>query len=362
MHPNTLLTSILSLSAACTASPQNHGYGYGHGYSSPTTGLAKAMRENGRSFIGTAMKLRLDDTSELAIISNNADFNSITPEEDFKWALTEPGLGNYTFEKADAIAEWVVEHGYQLHCHTLLWHNQLSDYVAKGNFSNATLIEYMKGHIQAVAGRYKGICTAWDVVNEGLEENGTYRESVFYKTIGEAYIPFAFKFAHHADPHAKLFYNDYNLESAGDKWLGAQRIVKLVREYGGKIHGVGLQAHLTCEESNPAPNQTTLVKALEGLTALDVDVTYSEVDVRMKTPSTPEKLQTQAEVYERVAASCMEVKRCIGMTTWGVSDKYSWIPSTFPGEGTGDMWDENYQKKPAYDGFLKGIQSAQGYY
>lgn len=76
----------------------------------------------------------------------------------------------------------------------------------------------------------------------------------------------------------------------------------------------------------------------------------------MLTPATPQKLEVQKENYERVAKACLAVKNCIGMTVWGISDKYSWIPDTFPGEGAANVWDENYKKKPAYDGFLAGIE------
>lgn len=75
----------------------------------------------------------------------------------------------------------------------------------------------------------------------------------------------------------------------------------------------------------------------------------------MNTPATAEKLKVQADTYTRIAKSCLSVKRCIGMTVWGISDKYSWIPDTFEGEGAALLWDENYKKKPAYSGFLKGI-------
>lgn len=86
---------------------------------------------------------------------------------------------------------------------------------------------------------------------------------------------------------------------------------------------------------------------------------YTEIDVRMNTPATAEKLAVQAATYERIAASCLAVKRCIGMTVWGISDKYSWIPGVFPGEGAALIWDENYNKKPAYNGFLEGINSGK---
>ncbi|KXT11846.1 hypothetical protein AC579_4275 [Pseudocercospora musae] len=350
-----LLASLLGLGAALVTSPASD---------DSTTGLAKKMRQKGRSYIGTALTLRSpDDASEQAIVSNKDDFNSITPENAMKWASTEATRDQYNFTQADAHADWAVQHDHQLQCHTLVWHGQLPTWVSSGNFDNATLISIMKSHIDTVAGRYKGKCRRWDVVNEALNENGTYRDTVFYKTIGEAYIPLAFKFAKQADPKAKLYYNDYGLEHGGDKWLGAQRIVKLVKQYGVKINGVGLQAHVSINTtetpSGADSDRETLEKALKGLTALGVEVAYTEIDVAMDTPSTPAKLQIQANTYQRIAASCMAVKGCVGMTTWGVSDKNSWIPHFSPNKGAADMWDEKYQKKPAYYGFLKGIQSGR---
>jgi endo-1,4-beta-xylanase len=189
-------------------------------------------------------------------------------------------------------------------------------------------------------------------VNEALKEDGTYRSSPFYDTIGEAFIPIAFKFAKKYSPKSELFYNDYNLEYNGNKTLGAQRIVKLVQSYGVHIDGVGLQAHLAQEVTPTAgalPDQATLETVLKGFTKLNVDVVYTEIDIRMNTPATKAKLKAQAKAFESVARSCLAVKRCIGMTVWGISDAFSWIPGVFPGEGAALLWDENLKKKPAYD-------------
>jgi len=167
------------------------------------------------------------------------------------------------------------------------------------------------------------------VVNEALEEDGSYRSSPFYNTIGEAFIPLAFKFAKKYSPKSELYYNDYNLEYNGNKTRGAERIVKLIKSYGVHIDGVGLQAHLAQEVTPTAgalPSQAGLETVLKGLTALDVDVVYTEIDIRMNTPATPEKLKAQAKAYESVARSCLAVKRCVGMTVWGISDAFSWIP------------------------------------
>ncbi|EGP85928.1 putative endo-beta-1,4-xylanase [Zymoseptoria tritici IPO323] len=323
-------------------------------------GLWEAMQSRGRDWIGTAVTFR-NDTVEASIYGNKADFNSITPENDMKWGLTEPQQNNFTLAGADKYADYARKHGVQIHCHNLVWHSQLPDWVANGNFTKAELTAVMKNHIDTLAGRYKDVCTRWDVVNEALEENGTYRNSVFYRVLGEDFLPIAFKLAHAASPKSKLFYNDYSLEGSDVKAAGAQRIVKYIQSKGGPIHGVGFQAHLTSEPTTSsgggvAPGRVELTNRLQSFTALGVDVAYTELDVRMNTPATPAKTAVQAEVYYNVSSSCLATKRCVGMTLWGVSDKYSWIPGTFPGEGSADVWDENLQKKKTvYQRFLDGI-------
>jgi len=141
-----------------------------------------------------------------------------------------------------------------------------------------------------------------------------------YNTIGEAYLPMAFRFAHKYSPKSKLVYNDYNIEQ-GAKALGAQRIVKLVQSYGVQIDAVGSQAHLTSEPTvssggSVAPDLKTLSATLKGFTDLNVDFAYTELDVRFNLPVTKEKLKVQADVYKRVAQSCVRNKRCVGITVW----------------------------------------------
>jgi endo-1,4-beta-xylanase len=345
------LTAALALAGSALAAP-----------SVVEQGLSKSMRQRGRSFIGTAVTFRNpNDPRERAIYSNKVDFNSITPENAQKWESTEPEQGVFTFADSDKYVDFATRNGYQIHCHNLVWHSQLPPWVTNSNFTRDELIDVMENHIKKLAGRYKGRCTRWDVVNEALNEDGTYRESVWYNTIGEEFLVYAFRFASKYDPYAELYYNDYNLEYNGAKTDGAQRIVQLVKDAGVKINGVGFQAHLTSEPTpssggGVAPSQMVLASALRKMTSQNVDVVYTEIDVRMNLPATKAKLKKQASVYQDIAAACLSVERCIGMTTWGISDRYSWIPGVFAGEGAALMWNEDYEKKPAYFGFLRGIQ------
>ncbi|KAF1994481.1 glycoside hydrolase family 10 protein [Amniculicola lignicola CBS 123094] len=350
MHFSTLLATSLALAGSALAAPSSPGHVKGDS-------LYKAMLSRGRTFAGTALTLR-DEPAEPKIV--HQEFNSFTPENAMKWESTEPSRNSFTFTDADRYAKYAKDNKLQIHCHTLVWHSQLPAWVANGGFDNKTLIAIMENHIKVLAARYKNVCTRWDVVNEALEEDGTYRKSVWYNTIGDAFLPIAFKFAaKYTDKKTKLFYNDYNLEYNGTKTDGAARIVKLVKSYGIKIDGVGYQAHLATEATptspGAAPNTSVLEAALRKTADLGVDVAYTEIDLRMNTPATAAKLAVQARFYESVAKSCLNVKRCVGMTVWGISDKYSWIPGVFAGEGAALVWDENYNKKPAYAGLLKGI-------
>ncbi|EMD87568.1 glycoside hydrolase family 10 protein [Bipolaris maydis ATCC 48331] len=348
MHFSSILAS-LALASSAVAGPVRPG---------PSDSLYKAMEKAGRDFIGTALTLR-NSTREDEIM--DADFNSFTPENSMKWESTEPSRNNFTFADADRYAAYAKKNEFEVHCHTLVWHSQLPAWVSNGGFDNKTLIDIMENHIKTVMTRYKSVCTRWDVVNEALNEDGTYRESVWYNTIGEAFLPIAFRFANQYRGKAQLYYNDYNLEYNGNKTQGAARIVKLIKSYGIRIDGVGYQAHLASEPTptapGAAPDQATLEAALRATANLGVKVAYTEIDLRMNTPATPEKLQVQADAFERVARSCLAVKQCTGMTVWGISDLYSWIPGVFAGEGAALLWDESYNKKPAYAGFLKGIKA-----
>ena len=50
---------------------------------------------------------------------------------------------------------------------------------------------------------------------EPLNDNGTMRADVFYNTLNTSYINIALQTAHAADPNAKLYINEYNLEYTG---------------------------------------------------------------------------------------------------------------------------------------------------
>ena len=63
---------------------------------------------------------------------------------------------------------------------------------------------------------------------------------------------------------------------------------------------------------------------------------------------TPEQLEQQADYYRRVTEAALSVEGCCSLTLWGVLDKYSWVPGTFPGEGAATVLWDDFSRKPAY--------------
>ncbi|KAJ5483033.1 Endo-1-4-beta-xylanase D [Penicillium diatomitis] len=318
-------------------------------------GLNDAAVSIGQAYFGSATdNPELSDSTYVKQLSNTADFGQITPGNSQKWDATEPSRNVFTYSGGDTVAKLAQSNGQKLRCHNLVWHSQLPSWVTSGNFNNATLISIMKNHITNLVQHYKGQCYAWDVVNEALNEDGTYRQSVWYNTIGPAYIPIAFATAASVDPDVKLYYNDYNIEYSGAKAGGARRIVELVQSYGAKIDGVGLQSHFIVGSTPSKADQKT---TMAGYTAYGVDVAITELDIRMTLPSTNALLTQQATDYSNTVAACVETKKCVGVTIWDWTDKYSWVPNTFPGQGAACPWDSNYQKKPAYNAILSALNA-----
>ncbi|KAH6899492.1 glycoside hydrolase superfamily [Coprinopsis sp. MPI-PUGE-AT-0042] len=279
-----------------------------------------------------------------------SDFGVITAENSMKWDTIEPSRGQFNFGNADSIVNWATSRGKLMRGHTLVWHSQLPGWVSNINDRN-TLTSVIQNHISQLAGRFKGKSYHWDVVNEIFEDNGTWRNSVFYRVLSEDFVDIAFKAARAADPDAKLYINDYNLDYAGPKIDATVALIGRVKGRGTPIDGVGTQSHLVAGRLNDFEGQ------LKKLATTGLEVAITELDIRIPKPVDSSKLAQQQKDYETVTRACLNVPQCVGITIWGVSDRNSWVDSTFPNDDAPLLWDDNNNRKGAYTGVLAAINA-----
>jgi endo-1,4-beta-xylanase len=205
-------------------------------------------------------------------------FNAITPENVLKWEIVHPEPGRYDFAESDRYVAFGERHGMFIVGHTLVWHSQTPRWVFEDSagkpLTRAALLARMRDHIHTVVGRYRGRVNGWDVVNEALNDDGTLRQSPWYRIIGEDYLAKAFQYAREADPKAELYYNDYSL-ARPDKREGAVRLVRSLQAAGVKVAGIGSQDHHKMFWPAPA-----LVDSMfQAFRPLGVKVHITELDV-----------------------------------------------------------------------------------
>ncbi|MCR8556500.1 endo-1,4-beta-xylanase [Mucilaginibacter sp. BJC16-A38] len=352
------------------------------------TATGKGLKDYYKDYfpIGVAVSMASLHGPDSALIVE--EFNSVTPENDMKMGPIHPSENVYNWKNADAIVDFAVSRHIRIRGHNLCWHNQEAGWMFKGpNGEPATkelLLQRLKDHIFAVAGRYKGKIYAWDVVNEAVDDSDdttqVYRKSNWYKICnGPDFIDSAFKYAHEADPDAKLYYNDYNSEHPVKREKIFKLLQKLIAGHA-PIDGVGMQAHWKLND--PSPDE--LRKALDEVTSLGLKVQFTEMDITIRLPKpnpasgtmpaatavpdsgyTPLAEAKQIAQYKMAFDIFRKYKRFItGVTFWNVSDRSSWLD----GRGGGLMggaaagantprvvrkaypllFDENRQRKKAY--------------
>ncbi len=315
-------------------------------------------------------------------------FNSITAENVLKAEVVNPQPGVYDFAAGDAFVEFGEKHGMFIVGHTLVWHNQtppwfFHDDNGQPNTAEAQK-EVLRRHIEKVAGRYKGRIHAWDVVNEVIDNDGSYRPTTWVKGIGDGgeLVKLAFKYASEYAPGAELYYNDFNAWRPA-KRDGIVRMIKMLQDAGIRIDGVGIQGHWGLNY----PKNEYIEAAIDAYAALGVKVMITELDVdvlpltkegqiigtgmlhpqfqleEFKTfldpyqGGLPAEQQTAlanryAELFEIFHRRRDKIDR---VTLWGIHDSMSW-KNDYPIPGRTNyplLWDRTLQPKPALESILQ---------
>jgi len=313
----------------------------------PAASTLAQLAEGHSKYMGNSMTANLLSNTTVTAVAGT-QFDMVTPGNEMKWDTTEPSRGAFNFAPGDRIVSFAQAHSMRIRGHNLVWHSQLPAWVS--SLPVAQVQAAMVNHVTTEATHYKGTLYAWDVVNEPFEENGTLRNDIFFQAMGSGYIANALRAARAADPNAKLYLNDFNIEGAGTKADAMFNLVQSLIAQGVPIDGVGFESHFILGQI-----PSTLQANMQRFANLGLDVAITELDVRMQLPATAASLAQQANDYVAVARACLAVTRCVGVTQWAVGDPDSWIPGFFSGFGSATIYDNNYQPKPAYNALATAL-------
>ncbi|PSN10703.1 1,4-beta-xylanase [filamentous cyanobacterium CCT1] len=300
-------------------------------------------------YVGTAVNLKALERDRQYRRRLAQEFNLVTAENDMKLERLQPRRNQFDFSQADRLLAFAADHQMAVRGHTLLWHRAVPDWLEQQDWSRAELMAILENHIKTVVGRYRGQIAAWDVVNEAIADDSTLRDTFWLRGIGPDYIEMAFRWAHEADPDALLMYNDYGGEGLNAKSDAIYELVQSLRSRDVPIHGVGLQMHV---QANAAPSSQEVAANMARLADLGLQAQITEMDVRIRQPSTPGDADQQADIYRAMLQTCLEAENCNTFVTWGFSDRYSWVPGYFEGWGEALIFDQDYRAKPAYHSLL----------
>lgn len=308
--------------------------------------------------VGTALNVNQSsgrDTASLEIVKKH--FNAIVAENCMKSEEIHPEKDKFNFEDADKLVQFGIDNDITVTGHCLIWHSQCARWIWQDengkDVSPEVLKQNMKEHITAIVQRYKGKILGWDVVNEAIMEDGSYRKSMFYRILGEEFIPLAFQYAHEADPDIELYYNDYNMHEPG-KRATVVKLIKDLKARGLRIDAVGMQGHVGMDH-----NMAEFENSIKAYAEAGVKVMITELDMsalpnrrwsanisdieEYRESMNPYKEALPDSVSQKWNAKMMDFMNLFikyqdvitRVTAWGVTDRDSW-KNDFPVRGRTD--------------------------
>jgi endo-1,4-beta-xylanase len=368
----------------------------------------KSLKEAfaGKFLIGCADDLTSNNDAYQASIK--AQYDIVTPENCMKPQPIHPSENTYNFKTTDAMVDWCQKNGLKVWGHTLGWHSQTPTWffqavnskteetqpagrqgmgfdpkaprlsmdemwarsIKGGMASKKVALKRLEKHIKTVVGRYKGRIIGWDVFNESIADGGdgtteNLRTFSWYKVVGPEVLTKAFKWAHQADPKAKLYYNDYNIEQGAvenkGKHASSMLLLKRLIKEGAPITGVGIQGHWHLDT-----NLSDVEKAIEDYASLGLKVSITELDVTATGDNSgafsvnqgdrkisAEDYAKQAEVYKKLFEIFMRHSDVIERVTfWGLSDTRSWRRGQ-----DALLFDGQLNPKPAYKAVIEASEA-----
>ena len=333
------------------------------------------------ALIGAAInQWQADDSNAAANAVVSQHFNTAVAEDCMKSEVIQPKEGKFRFALADEFVSYCERYHLKPIGHCLVWHSQAPKWFFTDSVgqpvSREVMIDRMKKHITKVVSRYKGRIHGWDVVNEAIEDDGSFRKSGFYTIIGEEYIEIALRTAYEADPNAELYLNDFSMSKPGKRETYC-RILRQLKEKGVRVDAIGMQSH----NGMNYPDLAEYEKSIEAFAACGVKVMITELDVNVlpnpqnfggaaveqnyeyQEKMNPYKNGLPDDVAEQLRNRYLDYfkiyykhrDKISRINLWGISDKDSWM-NDWPIKGRTSyplLFDRQYKAKPIVSDIIK---------
>ncbi len=328
------------------------------------------------------------------------DFNTTTATNEFKaYSLLdqkksqEAGKPMMNYYQADAIARLAQEKGIGIRGHVLVWDAYMTEWFFREGFKGDGMIvgkeemeRRVKSYIEDVVTHFEtefpGVVYCWDVVNEAVADEVNERvadneyhlrksrggsPNLFYGTMGEDYVKYAFKCARETvnkvNPNIKLFYNDYNTFYE-DKRDAIVSMIKYINKEEKLCDGLGMQGYIGGYGQQAGcmnQNDLNLIKtAIKMYSDLGLEVQLTEVAVRnYEKDQMAQHAKFYGNLFRTVISAINEGANFTGFTIWGIADNPSMPKTDYSYKMNGPycgLYGQYYDIKDAYKEVYKALQ------
>jgi endo-1,4-beta-xylanase len=350
----------------------------------PTQSLDSLARRTGRRF-GSAIAWNANNANSASIHNPqytavmNAECGVVVAENEMKWQAIRPAADRFDFTRMDAIAQWAQNNGHAVRGHTLLWHRPqwfpqwLNNYDFGANpvqEAERLLVE----HIRAVTGRYRGVITSYDVVNEAIDhETNAPIETSLSRAMGspEAVLDLAFHTARAQLPDGELVYNDYMSWEPAHRAHCADvlRLLEGFRKRNVPVDALGIQSHIEMFSIDPATGVGPYDEAgwrrfLDEVVGMGYKLLITEFDVKDKALPGDIALRDArvADYARRYFDLMLEYDELGDVLAWGMVDRFSWLQGFAPRDDGLEVrscpYDSNYRPKPLREAIARSFVEA----
>lgn len=346
----------------------------------PAVSLAAAARHTGR-FYGSAVRIdQVNAEPDLrdAVLRECA---YVVPEIEMNWDQIEPTRGQLEFAKMDDLAAFALANGKRVRGHTLLWHLAVPDW-AVSLLRETQDWSVIARYFGSVIPRYGDVISQWEVVNEPIDPGHRadgLRDDIFLAVFGPHYINRALAQARTFAPHAQLIVNDYGLEydipEERERRYLLLKLLERLRRENAPLDALGMQGHLDLRKGHvSAPSIAAFMRSVAGL-GLSIVVTELDVKEADYVASVEERDQRAADEVRRYLDVVLGERGVLGVTTWGLSDRHSWLQLTLedfarfpgawssgggPGFNRGLPFDAAMAPKPMFYAMRDALWSVRG--